>query len=286
MAGRTVDGITGKHAQFVPEIVFPDHPRLAGFRPGWLAVHIQAHHLETVRHEIDALPVHDGSRTDPQCFRVGTDADEESVYVGGKRSGRALPLPEEPSGLLVQAHQQTQIRLPSTNEDPSPGHRRRGVNGLAELGGPFHVLRRLHPDPASLRILLPWHKRVRQTFLFGNHVPAVGAAPLGPILAQGIGREKPQAKPCHGAPTRLSQGFEETASSHAFTQRASRVAMKIHMPIVSWRQGSAFRHRNQPIKSRQNKKPGLGETIHHSLQAHGSDPCFEGTPWSGARGGI
>ena len=58
----------------------------------------------------------------------------------------------------VQAHQQSQPRILAPEKDPASGHRRRGINGRAELDAPLHILGRLQFDPAGGGVLLARNK--------------------------------------------------------------------------------------------------------------------------------
>jgi len=59
---RAVGGVAGEDAQFLPRVVSPNDPRVAGLRAGraWLAVDVEAHDVEAVRDEVEAVALDKG----------------------------------------------------------------------------------------------------------------------------------------------------------------------------------------------------------------------------------
>ena len=146
---------------------------------------VEADDLATIGHQVDAVAVNGRRRADSEAHIVEIELGEVGFEF------RHDQLPEQPAGGLVKAHYQptmcrsdswvAEVLVVGADVDAAIGDGRCTTGLRAEPGNPLHVLRRAEVDARALRALLAGNERLRQSFLVGNHVAIVAAAPARPV---------------------------------------------------------------------------------------------------------
>ena len=147
--------------------------------PGWVCEPAASRQITSKRLEtkIDPSGFDRRRRANPDLLRNVADADREAVNAVRHLARRGLPLPQPSAGSGVEAGEGPISVVQAAEVQPSADHCRCGIEGIAEIHGPFHINGRGQVD-GPVALFSPRRERGGKPMFIRDHVLSVGAAPL------------------------------------------------------------------------------------------------------------